>query len=120
MPVMIGRWHGKVLLDTQEIVNQIWVTTKVNINYVVSGVNGRVTMKHQIYTTVTILQKACGPFQLLVIRDVPTFKDTSFDALIGCDVLDRIPNLIFVLSKRIVLWGETVPRETTPKYQTAQ
>ena len=106
----IGGWKGKVLLDTgatrsiisQEIVNAIGVTPKENINYVASGVNGRVTMKHQICPTITILQKVCGPLQLLVMRDVPTFKDTSFDALIGCDVLDRIPNLIFNLSKRIV------------------
>ena len=60
------------------------------------------------------MQKVCGPLQLLVMRDVPTFKDTSFDALIGCDVLDQIPNLIFNLSKRIVSWGET-----TPKYQNS-
>ena len=56
--------------------------------------------------------------QLLVMRDVPTFKETSFGALIGCDVLDQIPNLIFNLAKRIVSWGKTTSSETTPKYKT--
>ena len=41
------------------------------------------------------------------MKDVPTFKDTSFDALIGCDVMDQIPNLTFHLAKRCVSWGET-------------
>ena len=44
------------------------------------------------------------------MKDVPTFRDTSFDALIGCDVLDQIPNLIFNLSKRIVSWGDSTPK----------
>ena len=109
----IGNWKGKVLLDTgatrsiiaEEITRQIGAPMFQNTNYTASGVNGRVNMRHQIQAPITLLEKTFGPFNLLVLKDVPTFRDTAFDALIGCDVLSHVPNLIFNLSTGVVSFG---------------
>lgn len=76
--------------------------------YTTSGVNGRINMRHQVRTTVRLLGQTFGPIDLLVIGDVPTFKDTSFDALFGCYVLHHAPWILLDIAGGRVMFANSL------------
>ena len=65
---------------------------------------------YQVRTTVSVLGQTFGSIDLLVMKDVLTFKDTSFDAMFGCDVLHHVPWIRLDIAGGRVMFDNSLTR----------
>ena len=106
----IGRADGKGLLDTgasrtmvsERIAKLSGGQIKRTDGYVASGINGLLSLDHEIETYFEVMGHLIGPIRVVLAVNAPTFANAKFDALIGKDIMKQLPALAFDLSAGIV------------------
>ena len=111
----IGKTVGYGLLDTgasrtlisEKIARLSGGRIKLMDGYDVSGINGLLSLSHEMETYIEVMGYIIGPIKVVVAVNVPTFENAKFDALIGVDVMRQLPNLFLDMNSRIVSIGRT-------------
>ena len=106
----VGKANGKGLLDTgasrtmisERIAKLSGGQIKRTDGYVASGINGLLSLDHEIETYFEVMGHLIGPIKVIVAVNAPTFANAKFDALVGKDIMKQLPALAFDLSAGIV------------------